>query len=306
MSVPHDPRSAIPPALGGTRDPGDAWVVAADGTKYWGRFGAAGLVAVDPTRGVLLQHRATWSHHGGTWGIPGGALHQGETALTGALREAHEEAGVPLSAIRPRLTWVADMGVWSYTTVIADVTTPFEPAIGDAESIALEWVSVEELSLDRATGRRPLHPALEAGTHGLFEAMNRRPHIVIDAANVVGSTLDGWWKDRQGATQRLVDSLAHLSVRGLAAESLNFPGSTWFPPISVVTEGKARGVRGHAEVNIVEAPGEGDDAVVELVTALRAQGEEPLVVTSDRELQTRVHAADGVARSVRWIQDQLS
>ncbi|MEG2386314.1 MAG: NTP pyrophosphohydrolase, partial [Aurantimicrobium sp.] len=39
------------------RNPGDAWVVAEDGGRYWGRFGAAGLLAHDPARGILLQHR---------------------------------------------------------------------------------------------------------------------------------------------------------------------------------------------------------------------------------------------------------
>ena len=64
----------------GPRDPGDAWVEAPDGQRYWGRFGAAGLLALDADRGVLLQHRVGWSHFGGTWALPGGARHQGEDA----------------------------------------------------------------------------------------------------------------------------------------------------------------------------------------------------------------------------------
>ena len=31
--------------------------------------------------------------------------------------------------------------------------------------------------------------------------------LVIDAANVVGSVPDGWWRDRRGATERLRDRL---------------------------------------------------------------------------------------------------
>ncbi|WP_258222948.1 NUDIX domain-containing protein, partial [Microbacterium sp. HMWF026] len=87
-----------PPAPGeprrphGPRDPGDAWVVAPTGEKYWGRFGAAGLLALDADRGVLLQHRVAWSHFGNTWALPGGARHQGESARDGALRESGEEA----------------------------------------------------------------------------------------------------------------------------------------------------------------------------------------------------------------------
>ncbi|MDP9246561.1 MAG: NTP pyrophosphohydrolase, partial [Candidatus Dormibacteraeota bacterium] len=32
--------------------------------------------------------------------------------------------------------------------------------------------------------------------------------IVVDAANVVGSVPDGWWRDRAAATERLRDALA--------------------------------------------------------------------------------------------------
>ena len=42
-----------------------------DGQRFWGRFGAAGLLVHDLRRGVLLQHRADWSHFGGTWGLSG-------------------------------------------------------------------------------------------------------------------------------------------------------------------------------------------------------------------------------------------
>jgi 8-oxo-dGTP pyrophosphatase MutT (NUDIX family) len=138
------------------RNPGDAWVVAADGSRYWGRFGAAGLLAHDPTRGILLQHRVSWSDHGGTWGIPGGARHEHETATDAAIRESHEEAGVPFEAVAPRFSYVIDRGGWSYTTIIADVTSPFEPEITDAESHALEWVAVDRVE------RYELHPGFAA------------------------------------------------------------------------------------------------------------------------------------------------
>ncbi|MBN9612453.1 MAG: NUDIX hydrolase [Actinobacteria bacterium] len=122
------------------RDPGDAWVTAADGNRYWGRFGAAGLLAHDPERGILMQHRVSWSDHGGTWGIPGGARHENEDAVTGAIRESREEAGVPLDAILPRFSYAIDRGGWTYATVIAETVRPFEPEITDPESHALEWI----------------------------------------------------------------------------------------------------------------------------------------------------------------------
>lgn len=128
------------------RQSGDAWVTGADGNRYWGRFGAAGLLAHDPGRGILLQHRVSWSDHGGTWGIPGGARHEHEDAVGGALRESHEEAGVPIDSIEPRFSYVIDRGGWTYTTIIAAVLAPFEATITDPESHALEWVPIEKVS----------------------------------------------------------------------------------------------------------------------------------------------------------------
>ena len=200
-----------PPLRYPPRDLGDAWVVAPSGERYWGRFGAAGLLAVDDRRGVLLQHRASWSHHGDTWGVPGGALHQHEPAVQAALREASEEAGVPIDAVRPWLTDVADREVWSYTTVVAQVVTPFEATISDPESLDLAWVPVDEVT------RLPLHPGFAASWGRLRGLLAVRPVIVVDAANVVGSVPDGWWRDRPGAASRLLTRLATLATRGVPA-----------------------------------------------------------------------------------------
>ena len=126
----------------GPRDPGDAWVEG-DRGRFWGRFGSAGLLVHDSAKGILLQHRALWSDQGGTWGLPGGALHQGEEAVHGALREAKEEAAVPSENVRVLFTSVFDVGYWSYTTVAVEVVDAFEPEISDPESLELQWVPVE-------------------------------------------------------------------------------------------------------------------------------------------------------------------
>ncbi len=230
----------IPPGPGeprrpdGPRDSGDAWVVAPTGEKYWGRFGAAGMLAVDAQRGVLLQHRVGWSHFGGTWGLPGGALHEGEPALEGALREGQEEAGIPDGALRARFSSVLYLGFWSYTTVVADVLEPFDPVISDPESLALEWVPVDEVL------SRPLHPGFGKAWPMLSELLRAKPAIVVDAANVVGSVPDGWWKDRAGAAGRLRDRLEGWARQGVAAGDLGLGGHRWYPPVSLVVEGQAR------------------------------------------------------------------
>ncbi len=140
---------------------GDAWVHGPNGEKYWGTHGAAGLLAHHPDAGVLLQLRATWSHYGDTWGLPGGARKLGESAVDAAVREANEEAGVPPALLRVEFEQVFDRGFWSYTTVVAEALEDFDPVIGDAESAALSWVPMDEI------GRLPLHPGFAASWAGL-------------------------------------------------------------------------------------------------------------------------------------------
>ena len=151
---PEIPRPPLPPY--GERDSGDAWVYGPDGAKYWGRFGAAGLLVWHREAGVLLQHRIAWSHHGGTWGLPGGALKEGESPVDGALREAHEEAGVPAALLTVLFSSVLDLGFWRYTTVVVEASSEFEPVIGDAKSEALAWVAVDEVK------NLQLHPGFGA------------------------------------------------------------------------------------------------------------------------------------------------
>lgn len=37
---------------------------------------------------------------------------------------------------------------------------------------------------------------------------------IVDASNVIGSRPDGWWRDREGATQRLLDDLRAFADGG--------------------------------------------------------------------------------------------
>jgi len=72
------------------------------GRPHWGLYGAAGLLLIrqqGETAEVLLQLRAAWTHGGGTWALPGGALDSHEDSVTGAAREAWEEVGVHPSAL---------------------------------------------------------------------------------------------------------------------------------------------------------------------------------------------------------------
>jgi hypothetical protein len=117
--------------------------------------------------------------------------------------------------------------------------------------------------------------------------------LIVDAANVIGSVPDGWWRDRAGAARRLRDALVPVAAGGL-------PG--WPPPLEVVlvVEGAARGLASVDEVRVVSAPRSGDDSVVELV---RAAGPERAcaVVTADRGLRDRVRAAGATVLGPRSV-----
>ena len=141
--------------------PTDGWTTCAQGHRHWGLAGAAGLfLHRDGANGpeVLLQHRADWSHHGGTWGTPGGALHEGESADAGALREVREELGLLPDDVVLGACSVDDHGGWAYTTVLARPARSIEPSDLrlDGESTGAAW-----LPLDRLYSV-PLHPGLAA------------------------------------------------------------------------------------------------------------------------------------------------
>lgn len=126
---------------------------------WWGRHGAAGIAVLRPAAtepALLLQRRAAWTHSGGTWGVPGGALGRRESALDGARREAAEE-GVVL----PSDGEVVDEHIhrpcphWSYTTLLWRPAGPVEAA-PTLEAPGYRWVTDAELTELR------LHPGLAA------------------------------------------------------------------------------------------------------------------------------------------------
>ncbi len=141
---------------------GDGWVRCASGHRHWGRFGAAGLLLraiphASPGRPlILLQHRALWSHHGGTWGLPGGARDPGETAVVAALREAAEETTLDVAALEVETSLVDDHGGWSYTTVVATTATAGRIGPRGAEGLSVQWVPEDEVT------SLPLHPGFAA------------------------------------------------------------------------------------------------------------------------------------------------
>ncbi|NMH97268.1 NUDIX domain-containing protein [Pseudonocardia acidicola] len=139
---------------------GDGWAFCALGHRHWGLYGASGLLVrhrdENADEWILLQHRADWSHHGGTWGVPGGARQRVETAEQAARREAAEESDLDTDALRTTDEFVDDHGGWSYTTVVARSAVAIPVAARGRESCELRWVPVDRIhELD-------LHPGFAA------------------------------------------------------------------------------------------------------------------------------------------------
>ena len=256
---------------------GDDWVHCCDGPERWGRFGAAGLLLRAPdTHGrplVLMQHRAPWTHYGDLWGMPSGARRSDETPEQTALREAAEDASVAAGRVRVRGEVVEHPGGdgWFFTTVVADAAAPF-PVQPNHESTELVWVPEPEVTaLD-------LHPAFAASWPALRVA---EIGLVVDAANVVGSRPDGWWRDRAGAAERL---LREVAAAGPGVLALPQGGFGWVARPVLVLEGVASRAPDVAGITVVRAPGSGDDTIVD--EARRAGA--CVVVTADRALRTRL------------------
>jgi rRNA-processing protein FCF1 len=76
------------------------------------------------------------------------------------------------------------------------------------------------------------------------------------------------------------------------------------PPVTIVLEGRARAGVDEADadgVEVVHAPGEGDDTIVAIAEAHR----EVMVVTADRGLAERVRATDAEVVGPNWLLDRL-
>ncbi len=144
--------------------------------------------------------------------------------------------------------------------------------------------------------------------------------LVVDAANVVGSRPDGWWRDRAAAAARLVAQLAALRPppdAQLDVPGPDVPGPDVLGPdvpgldaaavrgVVVVLEGRARdghpeGVHGGGRVQVRHAPGSGD----ELLAELAAPG--VVLVTADRALAARARARGASVVGPRRLLDRLA
>ena len=136
------------------------------------------------------------------------------------------------------------------------------------------------LPADDGAGERPPEPAT----------------LIVDGANVMGSRPNGWWRDRAGAMARLYGELVSLAGRG-----------TGFGRIILVAEGRSRAAAGlvaaDPRVELVAAPGEGDDEIARLAASVPGRR---VVVTADQRLRDRCQRAGAEVAGPRWLTGLLT
>jgi len=288
-----------------TNHDGNGWTRCRRGHRHWGRHGAAGLLLAAPDdaghAAVLLQQRSWWGSYGGTWGPPGGARDSHESVVRAALREAIEECAIDPRPIRVHGVLTDDHGGWTYQTVLASASAPLAAAAVSEETSEVAWVRVADVE------RLALHPGFADQWPSLRAALAPLT-IIVDAANVMGSRPDGWWRDRAGAAQRLANEIDGLALAGVARlpDSIPVPIlERWFPRFVVVVEGAAAASADGAgsaqpepQVRIVRAKGSGDDEIVRLAGEIAGPR---LVVTADRELRARCETAGAFLAGPRWL-----
>jgi 8-oxo-dGTP pyrophosphatase MutT (NUDIX family) len=286
---------------------GDGWVICAAGHQHWGRFGAAGLLISDGTR-AILQHRAPWTHEGGTWALPGGARDSHEDPVTTALREAGEEAAIGAASVEPTAMSVEDHGGWSYTTVLARPAEPITPRAANAESTDVRWWTVAEIDA------LPLHHGF-AATWPRVRSAPTPLSVVVDArsdprfaASLAGAGID---RDRVDSFVRLgvpigllPDGFMADGVSSLIAR-ITLVGIGVPPVIRTVEDGRAGWWRRAAGFTSVASAADVTADIARAVAA-GAGSHQTVVVTADGSLRASFAVAAGVSVvTPQWLADQL-
>jgi predicted RNA-binding protein with PIN domain len=120
-------------------------------------------------------------------------------------------------------------------------------------------------------------------------------HWLVDGMNLIGSRPDGWWRDRDAAMARLVDTLERWVAESGEDVTVVFERAPSPPLRSTVIE-------------IANAPRPKPDAADdEIIRRLRADGDPHAVrvVTSDRRLADRAQAAGASVEGVESFRARL-
>ncbi|HEY1627404.1 MAG TPA: NUDIX hydrolase [Streptosporangiaceae bacterium] len=257
------------------------------GHQHWGLFGAAGVLAYAPDPGdpagslVLLQHRARWSHQGGTWALPGGAMDSDETPAEAALREADEECMLDPKLVVPRCMYSEEHGGWAYHTILAQAAGPFRVYSDAYESDEVLWLPTDQVD------RLDLHPGFAASWPVLREALLPLT-VFVDGTGIAGAPpASDNTAEPADAAGPLRTHLADLTRVGMTAlpDGLAAPAlARWYPDYVLVLDGAA----GIAAADVPLSDGAG----LASVTA-RFSWNQPLVV---RTAEVRMVAVEDRAQ----------
>jgi 8-oxo-dGTP diphosphatase len=221
---------------------GNGWVTCEQGHQHWGLFGAAGVLAYAPDPDdqagslVLLQHRARWSHQGGTWALPGGAMDSDETPAEAALREADEECMLDPKLVVPRGMYSEEHGGWAYHTIVAQAEAPFRVYSDAYESDEVLWVPAGQVD------QRDLHPGFAASWPELREALLPLTVLVDGGSIVAARPAPDAAAGPAEAARQLRGQLTDLARVGVATLPGGFaaPALTrWYPDYVLVVDGAA-------------------------------------------------------------------
>jgi len=106
------------------------------------------------TTGRYLYLMRNDPRHPQVWGLPGGKIETGETALGGMERECIEELGFMPSYLRliPLEKFTSADGHFEYNTWVCVVAEEFQPRL-NSEHLGYAWI-------DAGQWPRPMHPGL--------------------------------------------------------------------------------------------------------------------------------------------------
>jgi 8-oxo-dGTP pyrophosphatase MutT (NUDIX family) len=130
---------------------------------------AAGVVVVDPGRGVLLLWRHRFITDTWGWEVPAGRVDEGESAEEGARRETLEETGWRPGPLRPLVSFRPFLGTCDQTfhIFLADGAERVGDPVDASEAERVEWVPVEQVRSEIQAGRIVDGLTLVGLLHGL-------------------------------------------------------------------------------------------------------------------------------------------